>query len=289
MRIILLLAFFIIPLTFFGQETKEVEGEFTYISEDAYESVASAKRKALERAQADILRKAFGESIYQNNYTLVENGDGHSSIQFVSSGGSEVRGEWLETIDDPIYDINYKDGFLVVKVAIKGLVRQVIAAGVSFSAKILRNGTEDKFESDNFKSDDDFYISFQSSSDGFVAVYLIDDDGIANCLLPYKNQTEGIYNIHSNKRYVFFSPESVSEMERNNVDEYFFTCSKQQEINQFYIIFSPCIFSKAIDNTISSELPRQLNVREFENWLANCRKKDINMKVEIKTVRITRR
>lgn len=289
MRIILLLAFFIIPLTFFGQETKEVEGEFTYISEDAYESVASAKRKALERAQADILRKAFGESIYQNNYTLVENGDGHSSIQFVSSGGSEVRGEWLETIDDPIYDINYKDGFLVVKVAIKGLVRQVIAAGVSFSAKILRNGTEDKFESDNFKSDDDFYISFQSSSDGFVAVYLIDDDGIANCLLPYKNQTEGIYNIHSNKRYVFFSPESVSEMERSNVDEYFFTCSKQQEINQFYIIFSPCIFSKAIDNTISSELPRQLNVREFENWLANCRKKDINMKVEIKTVRITRR
>ena len=250
--------------------------------------MGTAKRKALERAQADALTQAFGESIYQNNYTLVENGNEQSSIQFVSSGGSEVRGEWLETIDGPNYDINYKDGFLVVKVTVKGLVRQVIAAGVNFSAKVLRNGIEEKFESENFKANDDFYISLQSSSDGFVAIYLIDDDGIANCLLPYQNQIKGIYSIKSNKRYVFFDPKSVDERERNIVDEYFFTCNKQQEINQFYIIFSPNIFSKAVDNSISSELPRRLKVCDFENWLANCRKKDISMKVERKIVRITK-
>lgn len=288
MRKILLLVFLILPLTFWGQETKKVKGEYTYISEDANESVGAAKRKALARAQLDALKQAFGESIYHNNYTLVENGDGQSSIQFVSFGGSEVRGEWLETIDEPIYDICYKDGFLIVKVAVKGLVRQVNAAGVNFSAKILRNGIEDKFESENFKLNDDFYISFQSSSDGFVAVYLVDDEGIANCLLPYQNQIQGIYNVKSNKRYVFFSQKSVDERERNIVDEYYFTCSKQQEINQFYIIFSPNLFSKAVDNSISSELPRRLKVSEFENWLANCRKKDISMKVEKKTVRITK-
>ena len=288
MRKILILIFFLLPQTFFGQETKKVNGEYTYISEDINESVGTAKRKALERAQADALKQAFGESIYQNNYTLVENGNEQSSIQFVSSGGSEVRGEWLETIDGPNYDINYKDGFLVVKVTVKGLVRQVIAAGVNFSAKVLRNGIEDIFESENFKANDDFYISLQSSSDGFVAIYLIDDDGIANCLLPYQNQIKGIYSIKSNKRYVFFDPKSVDERERNIVDEYFFTCNKQQEINQFYIIFSPNIFSKAVDNSISSELPRRLKVCDFENWLANCRKKDISMKVERKIVRITK-
>lgn len=285
---ILLLVFLILPLTFFGQETKKVKGEYTYISEDINESVGSAKRKALERAQTDALKQAFGESIYHNNYTLVENHSGQSSIQFVSSGGSEVRGEWLETIDEPIYDINYKDGFLIVKVVVKGIVRQVIAAGVNFSVKILRNGIEDKFESENFKSNDNFYISFQSSSDGFVAIYLIDDDGIANCLLPYQNQTQGIYSIKSNKKYVFFSPKSVDERERYFVDKYYFTCSKQQEVNQFYIIFSPNLFSKAVDNSISPELPRRLKVTDFENWLANCRKKDLSMKVEKKTVRITK-
>lgn len=61
---LLLVLFLILPLTFFGQETKKVKGEYTYISEDINESVGSAKRKALERAQADALKQAFGESIY---------------------------------------------------------------------------------------------------------------------------------------------------------------------------------------------------------------------------------
>ena len=58
-------------------------------------------------------------------------------------------------------------------------------------AKILRNGTEDRFESDNFKSGDDFYLSYQSSTKGYVAVYQIDDSKNAYCLLPYQSSQDG--------------------------------------------------------------------------------------------------
>jgi len=249
----------------FAQKMKTVEGEYTYHAPENV-TLENAKRIALDHAKIQALADAFGTVVSQSNVTRVENRNGESSTDFLSIGGSEVKGEWIETIGEPKYSIFYEQNMLVVKVSVKGKAREIVSAGIDFKAKILRNGTEDKFESDTFRSGDDLYLSFQSPASGYVAVYLIDADGKAFCLLPYRNQESGQFPVKANQRYVFFSVKDSPAGLRPYVDEYTMTCSRQTEMNQIYVIFSPQPFTKAADNSSSDSLPRELEFEDFQKW-----------------------
>ena len=173
---------------------------------------------------------------------------------------------------------------IIVSVKVKGKAREIVSAGIDFQAKVLRNGTEDKFESDQFRSGDDLYLSFQSPVSGYLAVYLIDANYQAYCLLPYRNQTDGIYSIKANQRYLFFNIKEAPQQERPYVDEYVMTCERETEQNQIYVIFSPNQFFKATDNYAEGHLPRELSYEELAKWLANCRNKDANMMLQKKII-----
>lgn len=263
----------------FAQKMKTVEGEYTYHAPENV-TLENAKRIALDRAKIQALADAFGTIVSQSNSTRMENRNGESSTDFLSIGDSEVKGEWIETIGEPKYSIFYEQNMLVVKVSVKGKAREIVSAGIDFKAKILRNGTEDKFESDTFRSGDDLYISFQSPVSGYIAVYLIDTDGKAFCLLPYRNQESGQFPVKANQRYVFFSIKDAPTNLRPYVDEYTMTCSRSSEINQLYVIFSPQPFTKAVDSVSDNTLPRELEVGDFQRWLVKGRKSDINMQLK---------
>jgi len=273
-----LIALFVLPV--FGQKLKTVEGEYTYHAPENV-TLEQARRTALDRAKIQALADAFGTIVSQYNATQVKNRNGQSSIDFTSIGGSEVKGEWIETIGDPIYNTMYEDGMLVVSVKVKGQVREILSASIDYQARILRNGIEDKFESDLFKNGDDLYLSFTSPVSGFLAVYLVDADNQAFCLLPYRNQTTGIYPIEANRHYLFFHEKSAPSEERPLVDEYVMTSERSSEHNQIYVIFSPNQFVKAVDGNLNDGLPRQLSSEDFNKWLANCRKKDTSMTLQM--------
>lgn len=112
-----LIALFVLPV--FGQKLKTVEGEYTYHAPENV-TLEQARRTALDRAKIQALADAFGTIVSQYNATQVKNRNGQSSIDFTSIGGSEVKGEWIETIGDPIYNTMYEDGMLVVSVKVKG-------------------------------------------------------------------------------------------------------------------------------------------------------------------------
>lgn len=192
----------------------------------------------------------------------------------MSISSSDVKGEWIETIGDPEYTIHYDKNMLVVKCVVKGNVREIESAAIDIKAKVLRNGTEDRFESSEFRNGDDMYLSFQSPTNGFLAVYLLDNNGDAFCLLPYRNQTDGIQRIAANISYVFFSEKHAEQEERRFVDEYTLTCEHINENNQIYIIFSPNPFVKANDNDNGELLPREIDGHSFQTWLAKVRRKD---------------
>jgi len=257
----------------FAQKMKTVEGEYTYHAPENV-TLENAKRIALDHAKIQALADAFGTVVSQSNVTRVENRNGESSTDFLSIGGSEVKGEWIETIGEPKYSIFYEQNMLVVKVSVKGKAREIVSAGIDFKAKILRNGTEDKFESDTFRSGDDLYLSFQSPASGYVAVYLIDTDGKAFCLLPYRNQESGQFPVKANQRYVFFSVKDAPTNLRPYVDEYTMTCSRSSETNQIYVIFSPQPFTKAADNVFDKQLPRELSFESFMKWQTSLVKHD---------------
>lgn len=282
---LLLILLMIISLPAFSQKMKTVEGEYTYHAPENV-TLEEAKRTALDRAKIQALADAFGTIVSQTNATRMENRNGKSDVDFLSIGGSEVKGEWIETIGQPDYNISYEQGMLVVKVSVKGKAREIVSAQIDIVAKILRNGTEDKFESDEFRSGDDLYLSFMSPVSGYLAVYLVDAEQTAYCLLPYRNQNDGIYKVDANRRYLFFNIKEAPAQERQYVDEYVMTCSRSSEYNQIYVVFSPQPFAKAADNAAVELLPRELSFENFQKWLVRNQKADKDMQIRQALIQI---
>lgn len=272
-----------IALTTNAQKMKKVEGTYTY---HAPENVAldEAKRIALDRAKTQALADAFGTIVSEYNTMRTDNRGGESNSSFSSIGGTEVKGEWIETTGEPVYDIRYEGNMLIVTCTVKGHAREINSATLDLQVRLLRNGTEDRYESEDFRSDDDLYMAFQSPVEGYLAVYLVDAEQQAFCLLPYRGQTDGIYPIVANRRYVFFNEQAASATERAYVDEYTMTCERDVEHNQIYVIFSPKPFAKAVDTNEEDGLPRQLTFNDFNRWLVKHRKMDTEMNVIIKPI-----
>lgn len=269
----------ILSLPIFGQRVKTVEGEYVYHAPEDV-TLEEAKRTALDQAKIQALANEFGTIVTRNNSSRVARQNGHSKTDFLSIGGSDVKGEWIETIGDPQYEISYEAGYLIVSCHVKGKAREIKSAAVDLKFKVLCNGIEDKFESNKFRNNDDLYLAFQSPVKGYLAVYLEDGDGQVSCLLPYRNQTQGIYHVDANHRYLFFDKNSAPITERAIVDEYIMQTTRSSEFNQLHIIFSPNPFTKASDHQVKESIPRQMSRKEFLQWLAKCRKFDKEMTVK---------
>lgn len=269
---------FLYSVVLCAQRTERVRAEYTY---DAPENVTleAAKRTALERAKIQAIADEFGTVVSQNNATFVSNQNGESNIDFFSLGGSEVKGEWIETIGEPEYAISYEQGMLVVKVAVHGRIREIVRAQIDIKAEVLCNGTDLKFARTDFKSGDELYLYFQSPVNGYLAVYLLDDiSQMVYCLLPYKSSSQTATPIKHDKPYIFFSTAHAEE-NAHLVDEYTMTCSRPQEHNTLYIIFSPNEFAKANSNYVDELLPQELSFEEFQKWLVKGRNRDKEMQV----------
>lgn len=93
--------------------------------------------------------------------------------------------------------------------------------------------------------------------------------------------------VKGNRRYVFFSVDDVPAGEQGMVDEYVMTCGNGKELNQIYVIFSPQLFTKAVDYAGEGLQPRELPYEEFQQWLFDCRKQDREMRVEVKNIVIS--
>ena len=272
LRYVFILLMLLNLLSISAQEIEKVHGEYTYHVPDNV-SLEEGKRTALERAKIQALADAFGTLVSQNNSTIIKNENGKSSVDFLSIGGSDVKGEWIETIGEPKFDIFYESNMLTIKVTIVGKAREIKNANIDFEAKLLRNGTEEKFESDEFRNGDDLYLYFKSPINGYLAVYLLDENTQqVFCLLPYKSSGEPAYKIVHDKPYIFFSCQKAEE-NPNEVDEYTMTCEHSMEQNTIYIVFSPNMFAKAFAEDGSIGLPRQLPLKEFQKWLGKCKAK----------------
>lgn len=280
---VMILMFLGVATTSYAQRTRKVHGEYIYHAPENV-SLEQAKKTALSRAQIQALGDEFGTVVAQHNATLMNNTNGSTQTDFTSLSSSDVKGEWLETIGEPKYEISYEQGMLVVKCSVTGKARAIVAKQNNYVAKILCNGIEDRNEGENFKSGDDLYLAYQSATKGYLAVYLIDDNKNAYCLLPYQSSKDGKVEVDANTRYVFFNQKTAQPLfNSSDVDEYTMTCDKASETNYIYIISSPNPFIKAIDNAVEG-LPRELKYDDFQKWLSKNRTADKDMQVEIKTI-----
>lgn len=293
-KAVVLLLMTVVPALLFAQQERRVEGEYTYYAPQDV-SLEAARATAIEQARVQALAEAFGTLIEQTTFTRQENTDGTSSINMLALGESTVKGEWLNDTKEPETEVVFEENFLMVTAHVWGVARELVSAPIDISVKVLKNGTLDRFEDGSFRDGDDIYLSFQSPSKGYLAVYLMDDKGDAYCFLPYANDVDGMFEVKANKPYVLFSSNHAEKGEA--CDEYVLTCDKALERDMLYVIFSPNPFVKANDASAPMkvkvgkeelELPRQLSYKDFQRWLLRNRRMDKKMQVIVKPIEITK-
>ena len=276
----------------FAQKVKKETGTYTYVVPDNV-TKEQGKRIALERAREDAINKAFGQIISRENLTRTDSSNGESTIDFTSLGQSLTKGEWIETIGEPefVEDYDRASGSFIITCTIKGRIREYKSAQIEFEWDVLKNIPEPKFASYDFDDGDQMYLSFQTPKDGYVAVYLIDAENMANCLLPYASDSDGKESVKHGQKYVFFTPQSnivddliVDTGGMDNAVKLY--CNDKVEINQVKIIFSPNPFTKPIDQLDEATGVRALSLEKFEKWLGECRRLDPEMNVDTRNVTV---
>lgn len=268
-----------------AQKVSTLTAEYTYYAPEDV-SRAEAKRIAKERAILKALNDKYGTTIAQHNTTVTENSGAKSNVDFNSLSISEVNGEWLGDIGEPKYEISFEQDMMVVRCTITGKARERKSADITFSARVLRKGFDDSFESSSFKNGDDMFLSFLTPQKGFLAVYLVDNKQNAYCLFPYRSEQSGRAAVKANHRYVLFSSKKAApDFMPSAVDEYVLTSNGGIETNYIYVVFSPNTFIKAADNAVEG-LPRELSFENFQRWLAKNRTHDKAMQVDVKTITV---
>ncbi len=258
-----------------AEKEAKVDAEYTYYASQN-ESLEQAKRAALNHAKIEAIAERFGTVVSETLSTSMTTVGQNTVSRFHSVGGTDVRGEWVETTREPEYEIDYVDNMLVVKVKVSGKIRELRPNGIEFTAKALKNGTEQKFESTEFNNGDDLFLYFRTPVKGFVAAFLLDEAaGQCYCLLPYKAQVGTPLPVKKDTDYVFFSESTADEQSRGMVDEYTLTAGSGTEYNTIYVLFSPKEFARPASSGDTGELvPVATPYADFMKWLSKQRSKN---------------
>ena len=258
---------------------------------------AQARQEAIYRAQVDAIRKAYGTSVAETSLSIQSEGESSARDSYYSIGECDVRGEWIETIGEPVWKIVPGERETYYEVTLKGRIREIPGGRADLDVRLLSNGTDkdrDWVRDAAFRVGDYFYLYFKSPVDGYLACYLGDDDEAMTmqCLVPYDGMREGFFPVEAGKEYILFSREDPDDPLRSLSRRLKMNARNDADINQVYIIFSPNKFIKASDSSDLSRtitdpktgkevslMPRATDFLSFQKWLSKQRKRDKDLQI----------
>jgi len=256
-----------------AQQTRTAKGTEIYVIPKNM-TLDRAEAVAVEQAKLRIIADNFGTIVGSSSTMTLSNKNGVSQSEIFTFGETEVKGEWLETLDGPHVERKVVNNEFVLEVTISGKIREIVSAPVLFRSKVLRNGITDNCESDSFKQNDYMYMSFQSPQEGYLSIYITDGKDV-QCLYPYNGLSADYMKVEADKRYVFFSRENSGDIDPLRVTRCRLGCKEDNEYNRIYLVFSPNRYSKAIDYSASEgNMPRMLSFEQFHAWLSKIRRLD---------------
>lgn len=265
------------PALAWGADIVNVKGEATYY-DDGNHSRVECMRLALEQARIDALAKKFGTIVSQDILQSDRIQGNREHNDFLSLSSTEVRGEWIADDGEPEYKFERdKDENLIVTCIIKGKAKAIDNESAEFYSQVLRNGTDERNADINFKNGDAMFLDFRGSQNGYVAVFLEDEQKNVFQLLPYTADDKSRVPVKKGERYVFFSPRDGQKGEV--VDELILTADFNTEYNRVYVLFSPEQFSSPVMHRDPGSLP-WMNAEDFSKWLVRTRKNDPSMGVK---------
>lgn len=270
----------------YSQRTAKVSATYTYYAPETM-SVEEAKRVALDRAKIQAIADEFGTVVSQSNSTIVSNENGKSNTQFFSLGGSDVKGEWIETIGRPSYEVSFAEHNLVVTCTVIGKIREVRPSKLYFEISILRNNQEAVSDLIIFNNGDEMSLKFQASSSGYLSLFWVDrkSDTVYR-ILPYCQDSRPLQNILANTPYIFFSKSNSNGMDPRYIDEYIMTCENGVEHNELFAVFSASEYNTQNLQLLSTGM-YGVSHNDYLSWLARIRRSSDDVlikKYEIKII-----
>lgn len=279
--ILMLIMAFVVPAAS-AQKSVSLNGKYSYVLGDNDNvTIREAKIKCVELAKAEALKKAFGTIVSSDfiNSDRVVNDE--FSSYYLSETSTSVKGEWLGDERDPEIRMEIINGDLVFSAEVWGKAREITRAATDLKWQVQKDMNGQKIEADAFNSGERFFVSFRSPADGYVAIYLITGDSETACLLPYRKDITGRFQVKGGKEYVFFD-----KSQDPNASYYKLSTTQPQEYNQLVIIYSPNPFTKCTDIGRDSRHPNALDSKDFAKWLIKSQRADNDMVVHRKWVTI---
>jgi len=294
MKIALLILIILFTKSLFGQSNIKTETGIFETELSNNESKDAAKKRAKEGAIINALEKAFGTAVFQGNSLFVKNITTGEKTQtttgFNTIAETYVKGEVIEQLNIEFSEIPFekiinkkKEFGTIIKCQLKIKAAEYSEPTANFDAFSLNCTDTTNCKTTSFKRNEDFFLYFKSPKNGYVAVF-IDDNESSSLLFPYVTNREKYYDgypIIQNKEYVLFSKEKQFNPEKLIVDE--LTWETRENLEKLTIIFSPNKFDLPdLKSKKSYEIPQSLPSTEFNKWLIQLRKK--SKEIEIKKI-----
>ncbi len=242
-------------------------------------SEAEARETALNRAIVQALADAFGTIVTSETWTDLKNDNSVSNISFWQMGNSFVKGEWLRTLSEPQYTKYLSDkGEIVLEVKIKGIARELETSPIQLKTFLSLPSVD--IENNRFRSGSRFTLNFTSPVNGFLSVYIADEEGGVTRLLPYSQEAISCTQIKAMVDYEFFTSQNGTE------EQYTFETQKNKERNIIYVLFSTKEYSRPLDRLDSNSNLRILKYNDFIKWTSQLKSVDNTFKVTILPVEI---
>ncbi|MCB0837417.1 MAG: hypothetical protein KDE26_18610 [Bacteroidetes bacterium] len=277
--------------TLFAQKekakVKKSTGEYQINLSQSDYSEQEACKACQEQAMIQAIEKAFGSVVIQGNTTSIRNTNTGETVEtsqvFNMIAETYVNGEWVKTLEEECERFTYNDEFWI-KCKVKGQVQELRKPQIDLQVKAL-DCEEVTCETFEFRNEESFYLYLKSPIDGYVTIYLA-DASVSQRLLPFANMPQGQLNavkVEADKEYILFSKEKDQLGLRGYIDEYEMYTEADYDQNRIFVIYSqeplvkPALYEAGEDEKV--EMPMQMDLVEFQKWLAKNRRYNEDMEV----------
>lgn len=286
--------YILIPLILIGylnpglaQEIIKAEG-FAQIRVEDHMSKEATREKVRELAMINAIESVFGAYVEKDADIDIDNGQ----ARFKIIGHTLVRGDWLKTISEKFDEEKRKvrgrqgTGHEVwISCRITGKIREIDHVETALEFTPL-NCPDLVCRTYDFKDGEPFYLSFRTPVDGFLSIFITDESQMVYRLLPYQKMPLEYLNavpVMADNPYLFFLNEEAHEyfpgFSYMMTDEIIMNTSQMQEFLDLFVIFSTSDYNKPLlkgeeEVERSFVTPKSLDLKKFEEWLADNRIND---------------
>jgi len=287
-------AIFMNGITVQGQQILSSSGE-AQVRVEANMTKDQCKEQAHELAIINAIENVFGTYVEQQTDIVIKDGRDYYNIV----GTTKVKGEWIETIKEEYSEDseefstkNGKEVVTFITCKISGKVKRATSkAMIQF---LPLNCPDKRCRTTAFYSGESLYLSFKSPVDGYLSVFLEDEEMVYR-LFPYSNQTgkeNSAILVKADQEYMLFARDPKYNSFPVVADEYELYTIRPFEFNNIYVVFSeepyvkPMLnIEKSSDQKTAYLLPKSITRKDFQDWLSDNRAKSqsfLDAKIRIK-------